>query len=303
MKIGFAGAGAVGCHYGSKLGQAGNDVQLLARGEHLRVMQQQGLLHESEGERHRIEVHASDDVHNLSDCQVVVLSCKMTGLPAMLSAIRPVVSPDMLLVTLQNGVLAADSVADMFPELAVVAGTAFIGARVEAPGHVIHSAAGRIRLGRWQEGAGLLYVDPLLSALNEADVPSREDTDAASMLWRKLLWNCGFNAITAITKRYARVIAADDETVSIVRAAMTETVALARVLGVAIDENDIDKHIEMTLAMGPVKTSMWQDFDAGHLTEIDFINGYVAKRSTEQGLSAPVNRMLTALVHAIEVPV
>lgn len=300
MKIGFAGAGAVGCHYGSKLRQAGCDVFLLARGEHLQHIQQQGLLHESQGKQQLVSMCASDDADVLSRCQVVVLSCKMTGLAAMLVALKPVITSEMLLVTLQNGVQAADKVARAFPESAVLAGTAFIGARLENPGHVIHSAAGGMRLGRWQKGPGECYIESLLSALKEAGVPVREERDAAAMLWRKLLWNCGFNAITAITKRYAKIMAADDETLRIVRSAMAETIALAQAMDIHIDERDIEKHIEVTLAMGEVKTSMWQDIEAGHRSEVDFINGYVVKKGEKLGILTPTNRMLTALVHAIE---
>ena len=300
LKIGFAGAGAVGCHYGSKLRQAGCDVLLLARGEHLHAIQRQGLRHESQGSQKQITMFASDDAGVLSSCQVIVLSCKMNGLAAMLEALKPVITSDMLLVTLQNGVQAAEMVAREFPESAVVAGTAFIGVRLEEPGSVVHSAAGGMRLGRWQQGPGECYIESMLLLLNQAGVNAREERDAAAMLWRKLLWNCGFNAITAITRRYAKVMAADDETLAIVRSAMAETVAVARACAIDISEQDIDKHIEVTLAMGDVKTSMWQDLDAGHSTEVDFINGYVVKKGEELGVLTPTNHMLTALVHAIE---
>ncbi|MDQ6982979.1 MAG: 2-dehydropantoate 2-reductase [Mariprofundus sp.] len=300
MRIGFAGAGAVGCHYGSKLKQVGNDVFLLARGAHLKAIQKHGLEHASEGKQTFVQIEASHDVHDLADCKVVVISCKMTGLATMIEILKPVVTPDMLLITLQNGVEAPDMVAAAFPGVAVVAGTAFIGARIERPGFVIHSAAGGIRLGRWQQGKGGQFLTPLLEAFNTAGVPAREDDNAASMLWRKLLWNCGFNAITAITRRFAKDMAASHETLLVVRQTMSEAVAVAQKLGVEIDESDIDKHVEVTLAMGPVKTSMWQDLEAGHKTEVDYINGYVARKGAELDVPADTNRLLTTLIHAVE---
>ncbi len=300
MKIGFAGAGAVGCHYGSKLIQAGFDVLLLARGQHLAVLQEAGLRHESEGECKQIPVQATADVGQLGGCQVVILSCKMTGLSAMIAALGPVLSPETLLLTLQNGVEAPDMLASAFPGQAVAAGTAFIGARIAQPGHVIHSAAGGVRLGLWQQGDGEQYLQPLLEAFRDVSVPIRLDDDPGAMLWRKLLWNCGFNAITAITRRYARDMASNGETLAIVSEAMEETVALARALGIAIGTEDIRKHIDITLAMGPVKTSMWQDIEARQRTEVDFINGYVATKAHDLQMPASVNRMLTSLIHAIE---
>ncbi len=300
MKIGFAGAGAVGCHYGSKLIQGGFEVLLLARGQHLAALQLSGLRHESEGACKQIPVQATAEIAQLKRCDIVILSCKMTGLNDMIGALQQNIHSEALLVTLQNGVEAPDMLAAAFPGHAVAAATAFIGARLELPGYVIHSAAGGLRMGLWQQGYGEKHLPALVSAFQRAAVPIRLDEDPAAMLWRKMLWNCGFNAITAITRRYASDIAANAETLAIVSQAMQETVALARALGIAIGEEDILKHIEVTLAMGPVKTSMWQDIEAGHCTEVNSINGYVAKQAKAMHLYAPANRMLTSLVHAIE---
>ena len=300
MKIAFAGAGAIGCHYGSKLMQAGCHVQLLARGEHLAALQQNGLIHETEGERLHLPVHASDDPATLAQADIVLISCKMTTLDAMIRLLHPHLHPDALIITLQNGVEAPSMVASAFPHHAVVAGTAFIGARLEHPGHLIHSAAGGIRLGLWQQGAGASQLTPLIEAFSRTDVPVRLDDDPEAMLWRKLLWNCGFNAITAITRRFARDMASDPETLAIVQMLMRETVAVAAAKEIRIDAEDIDKHIDITLAMGPVKTSMWQDLEAGHLSEVDAINGYIVRTGAALGISTPANSTLTGLIHAME---
>jgi len=300
MKTGIAGAGAVGCHYGSMLQQAGADVLFLARGQHLAALQRDGLLHDSNGERKQLAVSATDHVADLGTCDVIIICCKMTGLSTMLESLQPVVRKDALLVTLQNGVEAPPLVAAAFPCHAIVAGTAFIGARIEEPGHVIHSAAGGIRLALWQQGEGCMYFQPLLQALEASGVPVREEPDALLMLWRKLLWNIGFNAITAITRRHARDVAANSETLAIITVSMIEAVAVANAEGVGLTDEDMAKHIQVTLEMGPVKTSMWQDIEAGRLTEVDHINGYIVKRANALSMQAPMNRTLTALLHAAE---
>jgi 2-dehydropantoate 2-reductase len=300
MKIGIAGAGAVGCHYGSMLQQAGYDVLLLGRGEHLAALQNDGLVHESNGVHRHLTVKATNSVVDLGACDVVMICCKMIGLSAMLESLQGVIRKGALLVSLQNGVEAPDYVSSAFPHHAIVAGTAFIGARIENPGHVIHSAAGGIRLAQWKDGEGAVYFKPLVQALETAGVPTRMEEDARLMLWRKLLWNIGFNAITAITGRHARDVAAVPETLAIIQTAMQEAVSVARAEGVVLTDEDIAKHIRVTLEMGPVKTSMWQDIETGRLTEVDYINGYIVNRADALSLQAPVNRMLTALLHAIE---
>ncbi len=300
MKVGIAGAGAVGCHYGSLLQQAGHDVRLLARGTHLAALQNDGLLHTSPDGQTRLAVRADDDAALLADAEVILLTSKLTDLAGMLGRIAPHVADDVLLVTLQNGVVAPEMAERAFPAHAVAAGTAFIGVRIERPGVIVHSAAGGIHMGPWRHGPGEGHFRPLLAALQAAGVPAREEPDVRLMLWRKLLWNIGFNALTAITRRHAREMAAGEETLSLVRAAMAEAVAVAQAAGIGLNESDIDKHVQVTLGMGPVKTSMWQDIERGRPTEVDHINGYVARRGAELGVATPVNGMLTVLVHAIE---
>lgn len=300
MRIGIAGAGAVGCHYGSMLQQAGYDVCLLARGAHLVALQQNGLLHVSNGVETQIAMRAGDDASMLDDVDVILLTGKMTNLPELLAALSTHIRDDALLVTLQNGVAAPDMVQQAFSKHAIAAGTAFIGARIERPGVVVHSAAGGISLGHWQQGCGESMLQPLIDTLHQAGVQVREEPDARLMLWRKLLWNCGFNALTAITRRFARDIAADEATLRLVRGAMQEAVDVARMEGVTLREEDIDKHVQVTLEMGPVKTSMWQDIERGHATEVDFLNGFVVSRGVQLNVPTPVNSMLTTLVHAVE---
>jgi 2-dehydropantoate 2-reductase len=300
MRIGIAGAGAVGCHYGSLFQRAGYDVRFLARGAHLKAMQDAGLTHVSDGKRYTQSVQADDNPSILEGSDVVILTCKITDIKMMLKSVAAHLGENSLLVTLQNGVEAPDMAAALCPEHAIAAGTAFIGARIEEPGIVIHSAAGGVRLGLWRHGKGEERFHPLIQAFTEAGVPVREEPDVRLMLWHKLLWNCGFNAITAITHRFARDIAADGETLAIVREAMEETVAIARAEGIVTGEKDIDKHIKTTLEMGPVKTSMWQDIERRKQTEVDYINGFVTRKAKETGMDAPVNRILTTLVHAIQ---
>ena len=298
MIIGIAGAGAVGCHYGSLLQQAGNEVRFLARGAHLAALQQHGLTHFSSGAKKIIRVQADDHPAVLADADVVLVCCKMTGLEAMLAALAPHLAPTTLLVCLQNGIRAPEMLDKAIPGNPLVAGAAFIGARIEQPGVLVHSAAGGMRLARWRQDDE--RFPRLLRMMLGAGIPVREETDARLMLWRKLLWNVGFNALTAITRRYAHEMAADAETLSLVRQAMEEAVSVAQSENVPLHESDIEKHIAVTLSMGPVKTSMWQDIEQGRATEVDFINGEVARRGAAANLETPVNRMLTALVHAIE---
>ncbi len=303
MNIAIAGAGAVGCHFGSLLQQAGCQVALLARGAHLQAIQAQGLKHTSLRRETTVFIQADSDPAITGGADVVLLACKMTALEAMCRQLSGHIGEHCLLATLQNGVQAPDLVAGHFPFHGVVAGAAFIGVRIDAPGHVVHSAAGSLRFGLWREGkqskAGSRLRE-LLQQLRMAGVAAGQADDARALIWNKMLWNCGFNAITALTHQYARDVAVRRDTAQIALAAMHEAKALATSLGVTLPEGAADKQLAISRGLGPVKTSMWQDLDRGCPSEIDSINGFVADRAEETGLGAPVNRLLTTLVRALE---
>ncbi len=298
MRIGVAGAGAVGCHYASKLSQAGTPVALLARGAHLAALREHGLKHESMGKMTTVRMAAGDDAAILADCDIVLIGAKNTVLPDILSQIAPHLAKGALVVTLQNGV-RAPVLAAALPGHPVAAGSAFIGVRIEHPGHIIHSAAGHIRFAPWTDDA-TAPLEKLVAAFHAAGVDAAVEPDARTMLWTKMLWNCGFNAITALTRRYARDIAADPDTARWVEAAMRETEAVAKAEGAHLAADAVQKYLVGSRGMGPVKTSMWQDIEHGHPTEIADMNGHVAELAEAHGLAAPVNAMLASLIRAAE---
>ncbi|MDX8395740.1 MAG: ketopantoate reductase family protein [Mariprofundaceae bacterium] len=297
MKIGIAGAGAVGCHYGSLLQRAGCDVVYFARGEHVKALKTHGLKHESNGERVCLSVFASDEISSLSECDVIFLSCKTTSLTVLCEQLLPVIKTNSTLLTLQNGVSSPDKVAQFFLTHTVIAASAFIGVRIETPGLVIHSAAGHLRFGRWQ-GESDATLSFLEKKWQQSGIDAQIVNDMQMMLWHKMLWNCGFNAMTALTHRYARDVAANPEMVGWVRDAMLETIHVARHVGVILPKDAIEQHIQLTMDAGAVKTSMWQDIERGRRTEIDEMNGYITHLADQYNVETPVNALLTSLIRS-----
>ncbi|MDQ6962742.1 MAG: 2-dehydropantoate 2-reductase [Mariprofundaceae bacterium] len=296
----IAGAGAVGCHYGSLLQQAGYDVVFLARGYQLRQLQKYGLHHISQDQECLLSVHASDDPSIVKDVDVVLLTCKMTALDDLLSDIAIHVQPDCTFMTLQNGVLAADMVLKYFPNHAVLTASAFIGVRMPEVGHVVHSAAGNIMWGSWHDSVPMQSVKQLAFALDAASIPQSYQEDMTFVLWNKMLWNCGFNAFSALTRRYASELAKEMQYASLVRLAMQEVVALAQLKNIPLNEEHIDLHLQNTVQASLIQPSMWQDIVAGKTTEIDFLNAYVVDQAQGLGLATPINAYFTTLIRALE---
>jgi len=301
MRVGIAGAGAVGCFYGLALQRAGLDVVFLARGEHLQVLTRNGLLYESVGKQSVFKLNVSDNVELLADCDVILLCCKTTQIDAMCQSLLHVVKSTVTWLTLQNGVQAADQVSAYFPHHGVLVASAFIGVRIEKAGHVIHSAAGSIRLGSWNKrGNDVIILESLQNAWIKVGVDAELETDMCTMLWRKMLWNCGFNALTALTHRYARDVALHDDMSNWVRATMLEVMAVADAMGIKLNENMVDKHMRMTCESGEVKSSMWQDMTHQKATEIAAMNGYISEQGKKFDIATPINSMLTNMINLAE---
>ncbi|MDX8409646.1 MAG: 2-dehydropantoate 2-reductase [Mariprofundales bacterium] len=299
IRVAIAGAGAVGCHYGAQLLRAGAEVVFLARGAQLAALQRDGLTQISNGERRHFAVDAVDDSAALASCDVWLLCCKVTGLADLCGQVSSYVAADALLVTLQNGLRAPEMVAAQFPHHRIVAGTAFIGARIESPAVVLHSASGHLQFADWL-GDGRRPMAPLLAQWGSVGTKATWQSDARLMLWRKMVWNIGFNAITAITRSYAHQVANDPELAMMARAAMDEWIAVAMAEGIALSAEDVAHNLEFTRTMTAVKSSMWQDVACGRPTEVDAMNGEVVRLAQHHGIDAPINRTLTALLHGME---
>jgi len=298
MHVTVAGAGAVGSHYASLMQLGGMQVSLLARGAHFRAMKESGLRHVSMEKEQTVAVDAHDNPSCLRQADIVLFSCKMTGLANLLADARPHIRDHALLISLQNGVEAPSLLSDFFPDHAIAAGIAFIGARIEEPGYVIHSAAGRLCFGPWREGPGGQMLPEFVQALTHCGIGVRLVDDIRQQLWRKMLWNCGFNAITALTCRFAADIAEHNDCCRLATAAMNEMLPVAAAHGVILERKDIEQAIKDTLSCGPVKTSMWQDLEQGRPTEIAHLNGFIGSEAARLGQEAPVNSMLTTLMRA-----
>jgi len=298
MRVGVAGAGAVGAHYGAMLARAGCEVRLLARGAHLQALRREGLRHRApNGELRTFALPASDDPRILADCEVVLIACKTTQLAAMLDALADVLARDALVITLQNGVDAPAQAAAALPTQPIVAGSAFIGARIERPGTIAHTAAGGIGLAHWRGDPRGKWA-AIAAAWARASVPVRIEENARKMLWRKMCWNCGFNALTALLGCEAHQAAQDPDAAKIALAAMQEVCAAAKAEGVALSPELPEQMLARTKQLFGVKTSMLQDLEAGRPTEIEAMNARIVR--TLGKARAPVNATLAELVRAKE---
>ena len=147
MRIAVFGTGAVGGYFGGRLAAAGEDVTFIARGAHLAALQEQGLRITSPKGNLAIPVKATNDSASIGPVDVVLLTVKLYDVDAAIPSLAPLIGPDTVIITLQNGVEAVDMVGKHVGADHVAGGVAYIVAVVDEPGHIRHTVADRLVFG------------------------------------------------------------------------------------------------------------------------------------------------------------
>ncbi|OGV97180.1 MAG: hypothetical protein A3I04_05990 [Nitrospinae bacterium RIFCSPLOWO2_02_FULL_39_110] len=300
MKILIVGAGAVGGYFGGLLAKGGEDVVFLARGEHLKAIQKNGLSVKSiKGDFH-IKVRAVDKLSDTETFDLIIFAVKSYNLPDACRMIKNAVRDDTIIMSLLNGVDSEEVVGNFFGIKKVIGSVAFIGSQILEPGVILHTASGMITIGELtpptipspSKGEGGGRCEEILRVFEKAGIPVKLSEDIKKDIWAKMVWNAGLNAITALTGSMVSNILSIPESRRIVEMAMKETVNVAKGRGIKLSEDIIEKTISKTLKAGDIKTSMLQDREKGRKMEIDSINGAVVMMGKELNIPVPVNETL-----------
>lgn len=302
-RVAVMGAGAVGNFFGGMLARAGAPVTLIARAPHAEAIAARGLTIESFlfPEPERIPVEAGAGAEAVGGAQIVLLCVKTVDTESAAQAIAPHLAPDAVVVSMQNGV---DNVARIRAASGIdaLAAAVYVAVEMTAPGHVKHSGRGDLILGPFPgSGHGQEGVDWLAQCFARAGLPCRVAEDIRGPLWMKMLMNCAYNAISALGRaRYGRM-AAREEIREIMRHAIEEAVAVARVDSIPLPaENFVEAGWKLAESMGAAMSSTAQDVARGKKTEIDSLNGYIVRRGAALGVATPVNQTLHGLVKLLE---
>jgi 2-dehydropantoate 2-reductase len=304
-RIAVVGAGAVGCYFGGMLARAGAPVTLIGRAQHAEAIQRDGLFLDSLHFQQRLAVSASTSVAAARDAAIVLLCVKTLDTEETARSLTPVLAAGAVVVSLQNGVDNVERIRTA-SGIDAIAAVVYVSAEMTAPGCVKHNGRGDLVLGdlaggdpgdphRWRQIANVAEV------FTRAGVKCSTSDNIQAELWRKLIINCGYNAISALCRaRYQRIVQ-NPWTREVITQVVDEAVAVGRAAGVRLtDVNFTDVVLQVGEAMANALSSTGQDIARGKRTEIDSLNGYVARRGAELGVATPVNQTLHALVKLLE---
>ncbi len=291
--IAVMGAGAVGCYYGFKLARAGHDVALIGRPQLVEAVERQGLRLETQSFDERIRISASTQVSAVQGARLVLFCVKSIDTETGAAAIKPHLAPDAVVLSLQNGVENADRLRALLPQ-EVIGAAVYVGVEMAGPGHVRHHGLGELVIGRSKASTDVAR------ALIAAGVPTDISDNLRGTLWAKLITNCAYNALSAITQLpYGRLVKGEGVTV-VLRDIVDECVAVAKADGVTLP-GDVDAAVRKIAETAPGQyASTAQDLARGKRSEIDHLNGFIVRRGEALGVATPANRLLHAIVKLIK---
>jgi len=305
-RVVVVGAGAVGCYFGGRLVRAGCLVTFLGRpgpGSSIEALARDGLYFDSPEFQESLRLDTSADPSIAGGAEIVLICVKTLDTTSAVASLAPHLRAGAIVVSLQNGVENAAAIREALraagrsPLPVVLPSVVYVGAAMSAPGHLRHSGRGDLVMGPGDDASLAPAVERVARLFARAGVPCRVSDNIEAELWVKLLWNCAGNAVSALGRASYGLAGRSEPTQRVMAAAAEEVAAVARAAGVRLPDLDlVAMGLKLASALGPATSSTAQDIERGRPTEIDSLNGFVARRGAELGVPTPVNHTLWALV-------
>ena len=287
----IVGAGGVGGVYAAKL-SAHHDVTIVGRPAHVEAVQKNGL---------RIEgtlagtyaVTATTRLESVAPDSIILVTTKVVDSAAAMAPVVPLLHPSVTILCVQNGLYSERIVRDLAGDRATtLRAITQCGGTLRAPGLVDNVVIGDTLVEEHERS------ERVSALFNQCGLEARITTDLKSDMWRKAIYNCVINPVTAIIGAPVGGICAPG-LVPLTQLVIDECLAVARADGVEFDL-DFMSSIETIYGGLTNIASMGQDLMKGRKTEIDYLNAAVVEIGARHGIDCPVNRALTSMIKSLE---
>jgi 2-dehydropantoate 2-reductase len=307
LKICVLGAGALGCAMGGVLTEAGNEVWLVNRGRaHVDAMRTNGLTLRDAAVDRVVPVRATTNYQEIAiatgTVDLIIVLVKSFHTAEAIHAARPIIGPDTVVMSLQNGLGHEEVLAAAVGRQRVLAGKTYAGGVMLSPGHVIVGTRGKETHIGELDGAITLRVTRIADTFNQAGLVTTVSTNIMSVMWEKLLVNVATGALSGVTGLPYGELYQVTEVEACAIAAVAEAMAVAKASGIPLTTTE-PRQPWVKAAVGlpfEFKASMLQSLEKGSATEIDYVNGAVVAQGLKVGVPTPVNQALVACLKGIE---
>lgn len=309
MKYIILGAGGVGCYYGAKLVDGGNEVVFVARGQHLYALKEEGLKLSSSNYAFDAKVLACalEDIstEDLESTDVIVLAAKSTATKDIAKQLKPIYltcKKQPYILSIQNGVENEEILCEYFPKGKIIGGlTRKIGAHIINPG-VVKVAGESVDtiIGAWENQIDDINIlKKIEKDLQNSNLKCEIVENIKLELWKKLVINNGVNAICALLHVKTGIVLKHEKISKIVYGLMQETAVGAANVGVSITKQNVDDLFNLMVNFDSIKPSMLVDREFKRPLETEEICGVVIRNCEALEKDAPYTRTVSALLEFV----
>lgn len=309
MNILVMGAGAVGSVFGGFLAKAGHRVFLIGRKGHMKAIRERGLEITGIWGEHLVrELEVSTGTADIppEHFDLVLITTKSYDTREATKQILPLLADNTLVISLQNGLGNIETISAIVGAYRAVGGMLIFGVELIEEGRVkVTVCADNVRLGSPDGMVDSNRVVRIAKAFSEAGIPTETTNEIEKFIWGKVVYNSCLNALSALLEVSYGELSEHSETREIITAIIEEIFSVARKKGIVLAWNspaEYQQHLFGRLIPDTYAhhASMLYDVKRGRRTEIDSLNGAIARLGEELGLQTPVNRTLTQLIKARE---
>jgi 2-dehydropantoate 2-reductase len=301
MRVAVIGAGALGSVFGALLHEAGIDTVLIERDKKcVELVQREGLNLEGVSGDRIVHLNMVQDPARIEKADLALVMVKAYDTEAAIPTIAAAIKDEAAVLTLQNGVGSFEILERAFPSRALL-GTTTVGAMTVGANSFRHTGFGDTALGE-PEPMVSERADAIARLLNGARLGKAYATDnAMGSVWSKLILNCAINPTGALLRLRNGDIPRSPQGERLMGEIVDECVSVIKRKGIKLlfDEPG-KKALEVCASTSGNINSMFQDILAGRRTEVDFINGAIAREGKALGVAVKVNETMALMIKALE---
>lgn len=293
-KIAIMGAGALGGYFGGRAAAAGADVAFVARGAHLKALQEKGLKVESPmGDFHLQKITATDNPGDIGPVDLILFLVKLFDTEAAARQMAPMVGPNTAILSLQNGIDPWDTLKGIYGNEKVLGGIATLSANIKSPGVIRHTSTfANIIFGEFN-GVLSKRVKSIEKCLAVTGQTATAVEDIGVKIWEKFIFLTAFSGLTALTRLPIGKVLEDRETNKLFTGALEEVIAVGRENCPGLPDDVMEKTLSFVQNLPyEFRSSLLNDLTRGKKLEIDQLSGTVARLGKAAGIATPVHTQI-----------
>ena len=301
MKIAIMGAGALGGYFGGRLAQAGHDVSFIARGAHLAAMRDHGLRIKSpKGDVNLPSVQATDDPAQVGPVDIIFFMVKNRDVESAAEAIRPMIGPDTMIVTCQNGVTAWERLGAIVGSGHVVPGVARIPGEISEPGVIKHTAELDILLFGEVDGSTSDRCSALFDILAAAGTTPIIADNIIHELWSKFCGQAALASLTTLTGLDIGPLRENEASRKLFQDAILEAETVGRAVVPSLPTDMLKRNWDFVMRLpADMHASMLDDLRRGKPLEHEYLSGDVVRLGQKHGVKTPIHSVLYAALKPV----